>query len=446
MPKIILPVSGLHCRACEILSEEKLSKIKNVTKVRVNQRRGEAEIFYDTAAPDKAEIRHELRALGYDLATDGQSGENEKTKTKTDTTWLSALLIIAIVYLLLKNVTLFDFSSYLNQEFSWPLALLVGLAAGVSTCLALVGGLVLGLAANYSKNHPEATRSQKFKPHLLFNLGRVGGFFILGGILGLIGSELKPSPLFNGLLTIIVALVLLFLGAKLLNFPGLNKFEVSLPKALGRKIKTNNPWLLGALTFFLPCGFTQAMQIYALNSGDFLSGGLIMSLFALGTLPGLLGLGGLSAIFGNKKNKLFFTIAGAIVVLFAILNLNNGWKLIQFSSNLNGINITTKNNLDKNTDGLEQNNSEVQIVNMIETKRGYSPNQLTVIKGRPVRWVIDAQAPYSCASSLIVPSLGIQRQLKPGENIIEFTPKITGEIPFSCSMGMYTGKFIVIEK
>lgn len=444
MPKLILPVSGLHCRACEILSEEKLSKIKNVSKVRVSQRRGEAEIFYDTIIPDKAEIRHELRALGYDLAADGQPGESEKTKVKTDTTWLSALLIIAIVYLLLKNVTLFDFSSYLNQEFSWPLALLVGLAAGVSTCLALVGGLVLGLAANYSKNHPEATKSQKFKPHLLFNLGRVGGFFILGGILGLIGSELKPSPLFNGLLTIVVAIVLLFLGAKLLNLPGLNQFEVSLPKSLGQRIKTNNPWLLGALTFFLPCGFTQAMQIYSLNSGNFFSGALIMSLFALGTLPGLLSLGGLSAIFGNKKNKLFFTIAGAIVVLFAILNFNNGWRLIQVSSNLGASDNSALTNLKNNDDGL--NNQEVQIVKMTETKRGYSPNQLTVIKGQPVRWVIDAQAPYSCASSLIVPTLGIQRQLKPGENIIEFIPRATGEIPFSCSMGMYTGKFIVIEK
>ena len=443
MPKLILPVSGLHCRACEILSEEKLSKIKNVTKVRVSQRRGEAEIFYNDSIPDQAEIRRELRALGYDLADD-KTGENKKNEVKTDTTWLSALLIIAIVYLLLKNVTLFDFSSYLNQEFSWPLALLVGLAAGVSTCLALVGGLVLGLAANYSKEHPEASKSEKFKPHLLFNLGRVGGFFILGGLLGLIGSELKPSPLFNGLLTITVAFVLLFLGAKLLNFPGLNKFEVALPKSLGRKIKTNNPWLLGALTFFLPCGFTQAMQIYALNSGNFFSGALTMSMFALGTVPGLLGLGGLSAVLGNKRNKLFFTIAGAIVVLFAILNLNNGWKLIQVSSNLQGSNNSSQANF-KNTDD-EPNKNEVQIVKMTETNRGYSPNQLTVIKGRPVRWIIDAQAPYSCASSLIAPSIGIQRQLKPGENIIEFTPKVTGEIPFSCSMGMYTGKFIVIEK
>ncbi|OGH88929.1 MAG: hypothetical protein A2537_02055 [Candidatus Magasanikbacteria bacterium RIFOXYD2_FULL_36_9] len=40
----------------------------------------------------------------------------------------------------------------------------------------------------------------------------------------------------------------------------------------------------------------------------------------------------------------------------------------------------------------------------------------------------------------------ISQPLKKGENIIIFTPTETGEIPFSCSMGMYTGKFVVVDK
>jgi len=54
-------------------------------------------------------------------------------------------------------------------------------------------------------------------------------------------------------------------------------------------------------------------------------------------------------------------------------------------------------------------------------------------------------SPYSCASSLVVPGYDINVQLKKGENIIEFTPRETGEIKFSCSMGMYRGKFIVVD-
>ncbi|HCB52054.1 TPA: hypothetical protein DEP21_05855 [Patescibacteria group bacterium] len=53
--------------------------------------------------------------------------------------------------------------------------------------------------------------------------------------------------------------------------------------------------MAGVLTFFLPCGFTLAMQILAISSGNFWMGGLIMGFFALGTLPGLLGIGGLLA-------------------------------------------------------------------------------------------------------------------------------------------------------
>ncbi|MDR2416217.1 MAG: sulfite exporter TauE/SafE family protein [Candidatus Peribacteria bacterium] len=39
------------------------------------------------------------------------------------------------------------------------------------------------------------------------------------------------------------------------------------------------------MTFFVPCGFTFAMQLYAMQTGSFLSGGVVMLLFAVGTLP-----------------------------------------------------------------------------------------------------------------------------------------------------------------
>ncbi|PJA87185.1 MAG: heavy metal transport/detoxification protein, partial [Candidatus Moranbacteria bacterium CG_4_9_14_3_um_filter_42_9] len=83
---------------------------------------------------------------------------------------------------------------------------------------------------------------------------------------------------------------------------------------------------------------------------------------------------------------------------------------------------------------------------MKELSGGYSPNKFTIKKDIPVRWVIDATAPYSCASSLMIPKLNIQKNLKSGENIIEFTPKETGRLVFSCSMGMYTGVFNVVDE
>jgi len=430
--KLVVSIGGLHCKACELLSEDSLQRIKNVTRVRVNHKTGEAEIYYQGEAPALSEIKENLEELGYKLNQDGQSAAGTK-----DNNWIFVILGIIIVYWFISRFNFLDFSSLLGQgEFSLSLALLVGLVAGVSTCLALVGGLILGVAANYAKNHPEATGFQKFKPHLLFNAGRIGGFFILGGILGLVGSTFKLSPLFNGILIILVGLVILFMGLKLLNvLPALSNFDIALPKKFGRGHKSNNAILLGVLTFFLPCGFTQAMQIYALSTGNFINGGLVMALFALGTAPGLLSIGGLASIIKGKSANTFFRIAGAIIVIFALINLNNGFKLVQISGSG-----------DVQTEQSETNADAVQTISMTETSNGYVPNNFTIVKGVPVRWVITANAPYSCASGLIIPSLNIQKQLTPGENTIEFTPSNVGSIPFSCSMGMYTGSFTVVAK
>jgi len=442
--KIVVSVSGLHCKACEILSEDSLQRVKNVDHAKVNHRTGQAEIYFKNATPSLDEIKNNLEELGYKL------NSKDSSEQKTNYNWVWLALGIIVVYWFITRFNFIDFSSFLGQqEFSLPLALLVGLIAGVSTCLALVGGLVLGVATNYSKDHPDATRLQKIKPHLIFNLGRIIGFFVLGGALGLLGSTFKLSPLFNGILVIIVGLVIFFLGLKLLNiFPALNDIDISLPKKFGRGPKTKNALILGALTFFLPCGFTQAMQIYALGTGNFLDGGLVMALFALGTAPGLFGLGGLASIVKKSNSNTFFRVAGAVVIIFALINLNNGFKLVQVSS-AGSFAAPIDTEAGEDTKELSPGvviKDNVQIVSMTETNRGYVPNRFTIYKDMPVRWIIDAKAPYSCASALIVPSLNIQKQLESGENIIEFTPAKTGTIPFSCSMGMYTGSFTVITQ
>lgn len=444
--KIIVSVTGLHCKACEILTADALQEIKGVKRAEVSQNTGEAKIFYEGEKPDRNEIKKRLEEAGYGIGSatsEPQNNSKDSTSFSNIVTFVSSIIIL---FWALNQINL-DPSGWLNRDFSWPLAILVGLVAGASTCLALVGGLVMGLATNRAKNHPEDSALQKFLPHLLFNSGRIIGFFFFGGILGIAGSAFKLSIFANSLITIIVGIVILILGLKLLDiFPAVNRLDFSLPKRWSRILKINDPILLGALTFFMPCGFTQAMQLYALNSGSFLKGGLIMALFALGTAPGLLGIGGLSSFLGKKKNSAFFKIAGIIIIAFAIFNLNNGFKLMKISgfsdSNIK-IESRDRSVLKDTSKDLED---DVQVIRMTENGHGYIPNQFTIIKNKPVRWIITAESPYSCASALIIPSLNIQKQLVKGENIIEFTPSKTGNIPFSCSMGMYTGNFLVIEK
>ena len=86
---------------------------------------------------------------------------------------------------------------------------------------------------------------------------------------------------------------------------------------------------------------------------------------------------------------------------------------------------------------------EVQEVRMTELSNGYSPNEFHIKPNTKTKWIINATNPYSCASQLVAPTIGVQKQLEAGENIIEFISPASGIIHFSCSMGMYSGKMIV---
>lgn len=450
MPKQNIPILGMHCKSCEILIEDKLLKINGVTKVNISHKTAAAEIFYDNTKPAMQDIENAITAAGYKIGTDKQPKTWLSKNIKDYQQFVIALIIVFVLWLYLKllGVANFNFVSA-NNPTSFSVVLLIGLTAGFSTCMALVGGLILGVSARHAAKHPEATVIQKFRPHLFFNLGRIFSYTFFGGILGLIGSAFHLSSILLGILTIIIGGVMLIMGVKLIGlFPKLESVNISLPskinKILGikkheKEYGVKNAMIIGALTFFLPCGFTQAMQLYAVSTGNFIQGSLIMGLFAIGTLPGLLSVGGIAALVKGKFALYFFKVAGIVVILFAVFNITNGFNLAGWQVKINNVQKTQ----DNKEDVILENG--VQIVKMIQGNRGYSPNSFTIKKGVPVKWIIDSQAANSCASSIIMSKYNISKNLVAGENIIEFTPTVTGSINFSCSMGMYTGKFNVIE-
>lgn len=460
MEKITVFIAGMHCRSCEILIEDELAKIPEVRKCSVDHRKGIAEISYSGQKPNEEEIENAVREAGYAVGEIGARPWLTRHASEYRDLGVAFLFLVG-VWIVLRNLGVAEWRiPGAENPSSLGVVFVVGLTAGLSTCLALVGGLVLGVTARHAERHPEATALQKFRPHLFFNAGRIASYVVLGGLLGWIGSVLSISGLALGILTIGVGLVMLVLGLKLTGiFPRLENFSLTLPKAVTRALRLNrhhereyshgNAALLGALTFFLPCGFTQAMQLYAVSTGSFTQGAFIMGTFALGTAPGLLGIGGVASAVKGIFARRFFKFAGIVVVLLAFFNISNGLNLTGWktgvTAGLASKNTKTQSPVQATGDPNVEMIGGVQIVRMTENARGYTPNTFTIQKGVPVRWVIDAQAPYSCASSLVVSSLGIRKNLKQGENVIEFTPEKVGEIPFSCSMGMYTGAFTVVE-
>ena len=79
------------------------------------------------------------------------------------------------------------------------LVLVLGLTAGISTCMALVGGLVLGISASRAASLAASdVRGPSFparmRPQVAFNVGRVVGVRRAGAVLGAIGSAVTRLP------------------------------------------------------------------------------------------------------------------------------------------------------------------------------------------------------------------------------------------------------------
>lgn len=321
MKKHILHVSGTHCPSCKILIEDILNEQDFIQNVQVDLKKEivEIQVINDYSSEKLAEIlTDKIKQNGYTLSI-----ENKKLieKKGDDVIWkaLPIGLGILILFFLLQKSGIVNLG--IGGQTTPVTSFLIGLVASVSSCLAIVGGLVLSLSAKISQDNISDT-----KTFTLFHTGRVVSFAILGGVLGALGGAVGINFTLTAILGIVASVVMLLLG---LNLVGLfSKSNITLPSGMFnffRKIehKTLTPIILGFATFFLPCGFTQSMQVAALSSGSFISGSFIMLAFALGTLPMLLLLSFGSASFAQGKNApLFFKTAGVVVIglgLFALL-------------------------------------------------------------------------------------------------------------------------------
>jgi sulfite exporter TauE/SafE/copper chaperone CopZ len=313
-------VSGTHCPSCKIFIEDTLSGHIGIQQTRVDLKR-ETVSVETTREEDQYKLAEmlteEIKHHGYSLSVE------KKAKEKKDSGVIWQALPIGLAFLALFFIV--QKSGILNFGLggtATPVTgFIIGLVASVSSCLAIVGGLVLSLSATVSQDNVSDV-----KPMILFHGGRLIGFAVLGGVLGAIGGAIGISFTVTAILGIVASTVMLLLG---LNLVGVfKKNMIALPPSVFSffrtvEHKTVAPFLVGVGTFFLPCGFTQAMQVAALSSGSFISGLLLMSAFAFGTLPMLALLSFGSVSFAQSKHApLFFKSAGVVVIglgAFALL-------------------------------------------------------------------------------------------------------------------------------
>jgi sulfite exporter TauE/SafE/copper chaperone CopZ len=445
-----VPVEGMTCRTCERRIERHVRRLPDITAVAASASRARVEVV-STGPVSQAQLVAAIEEAGYRVGRTPWLAQDPRT-------WLAATLGLGVVVLIALGAEatgLLGVGSGIGdiRDGGLVVALLLGLAAGVSTCMALTGGLILALSAAFAASRPPAANAgvaTRLRPSAVFVAGRIAGFAFLGAALGALGSTVVLPPQVVAGLMVAVAVVMTILGVRLTGLsPRIAGWSPTLPGGIAHRIGLDEgaagtytdgrAAVLGAATFFLPCGFTQAVQVYALSTGSPLLAGSIMAVFAIGTAPGLLALGGLPALVPARSRPLILRAIGVVVLGFAVVNGAAGLRLAGISPTFGPTDATGP---------VPQVAIEggVQVLRTSQVGNGYIPADSAIYAGLPTRWIVDSLEPQSCAVFLQVPALNVAVTLRPGENTIDLPALEPGRISYSCSMGMYGGSLTVVAR
>lgn len=458
LKKVKFKIEGIHCESCKTLIETEIDVLPGVKDINVDYINEKASIEYDNDKISLNKVFKEIKKLNYkprelnksDSKEDNSSSQKNSSTMKPFLLGVlipSAIAIVTLGYFWLKSLGGFELMAELNEgNVGYGIIFLIGLLAGFH-CVGMCGGLVVA----YSASHLKKGDKKSFLPHWQYNTGRVISYAIIGGILGGVGSFFGVNPTFTGVIIIFAGVFMVLMGLSFItNWSVLEKIKLRTPQFIARFLynqkhtrKAKGPFMIGLLNGFMPCGPLQAMQLYALASGSVSRGAIGMAIYALGTVPLMFGFGAALSSIGQKHIKNIIKVSGVLVLILGIFMLNRGFTNFGFGfSNLSfGDNVAQKEFL------VKGDVKEYQVINMDLTYFGYKPNVLYIKKGIPVRWVINVKEMSGCTNAIMIESLGIKKDLRKGENIIEFIPPDNvDEIKFSCWMRMVWGKFVVVDK
>ncbi len=459
-----LLIKNMTCVNCENIIERELSRVPGVHQVKASYSLGTATVTYDESVISLSEIEQVLEQADYHI-NKVNAGANvqappkdfkkpESTVTnidKTDFTNIIAVLIIMFAVYMLANrfglLNVFNAFPIAKEGMGYGMLLIIGLLTSVH-CVAMCGGICLSQCVPKSQSADyQPSRFETIRPSLLYNLGRVISYTVIGGIVGGIGSLVSFSGTIKGIVQLIAGIFMVIMGLNMLNvFPGLRKFNPRMPKIFAKTIyakrMSNSPLYIGILNGLMPCGPLQAMQLYALSTGSPVKGAISMFLFSAGTFPLMFLFGALSSFMNKKFSGKLMKASAVLVVILGMFMFSNGISL-------SGISIPSfpigSSQAQAGTANIAKIENGVQVVTTGLSSGRYEP--ILVQKGVPVKWTIQAKDGdiNGCNNSIIIPKLNTKKDLAVGDNVIEFTPEESGEIPYSCWMGMIRSKITVVD-
>ncbi|PKM60572.1 MAG: heavy metal transporter [Firmicutes bacterium HGW-Firmicutes-4] len=440
-------VSGMTCVNCENRIENKLEKLDGVTNVTASYTHSQVNFTYDPNRAKLFTIVQTIEKMDYHVKRTDEKQKNQTAEKKNRINEILGIAIIIIAAFMIINYfggfNIFNSFPEAKLGVGYGALFLIGLLTSIH-CVAMCGGINLSQCVPHARIKND-NKMANLRPGILYNAGRVISYTIVGGIVGALGSVISFSGTAKGIVAVAAGIFMVIMGLNMLNlFPWLRKLNPRMPKFFARKIneqkKSNSPLYVGLLNGLMPCGPLQAMQLYALSTGDPVQGALAMLAFSLGTVPLMFGLGAISSFLSKKFTSKMMTASAILVLILGVFMFSNGISLSGIA--LPGSVATANEAQQSNTASIDQG---VQTITTKLLPDSYEP--ITVQVGVPVKWTIQADASdiNGCNNQVLIPKYNIEKKLVAGDNIIEFTPTVTGTVPYSCWMGMIKSNITVVN-
>lgn len=428
-------VYDMTCASCENRVEKAIKKLDGILSVKASYVGQFAKVEYDNELCDSSKIKAAIKSAGY------------STESSNDYKFMGVFILVAAVIMLGMKTSGFDMESKLTNA-SYAVLFVVGILTSIH-CVGMCGGIMLSQSLSKESNN----KFEAIQPALLYNLGRVLSYTILGGIIGALGSVFSISITAKAGLQIFAGIFMIMMGFNMAGFSAFRKFNIKLPHiSCKTKNKSGSPFIVGILNGLMPCGPLQTMQLFALGTGSAAKGALSMFMFAIGTVPLMLTFGAVSGLLSKGYTKKILKFSGVLIIVLGFIMGNRGFALA-------GININPMPMVASKVQSLLGGSSSasasgniakatvengVQVIRMTANNNGYTPNAFYVQKGMPVKWIINGEQLNSCNNAIVASSVGVEQKIKKGENIVEFTPG-DKDINFSCWMGMIRGVIKVVD-
>ena len=424
MKKKYVKIDGIHCEHCIETITNELLKNKNIKDVIIKN--NIAHISYNNKLTNK-EIIDTITSIDYITKNEYISDNLKDLDSKISIIeFIIILLALLLVWFIINKIfgyNIFNVIPNIDSNITYGMLFITGILTSIH-CISMCGAI--NLVAVYDTN-------KNYKRPLLYNLGRVISYTLIGGLVGLIGSIFTLSNIANGIVILIASLIML-----LMSFNMLGIIDFKLPfKRIRIKRKTRNAFVVGLLDGLMPCGPLQAMQVYALSTGSFIKGALSMFLFSLGTVPLMLMVGVIYNLVKGNGKIIINKIASVLILILSLVMLNRG--LSTLGINFNKV-FTDYDNYTKSV--IKDDYQEVRF------DLEYNDYEDVIVqKGVPVKMIIHVDKKYltGCNSELELKDFNKKVKLEVGDNVIEFTPENTGTYTYTCWMNMIKNNIKVVD-